>query len=326
MENNELYLRFLETSKRIGIPIKKIIDLLFILVSKGSIDNNVLVRKTGVSTNVLNKVKKDLSFLLEPTSDKTKIKEEMIENIKKIYSNYKVEEFFWKFLEDNSYNEIVNILDDYFSFRPNPRRDLDQFFATIETTAKRAKLMDFFADIKRKRILFIGDDDLTSIAVSILGSAKRVTVLDIDNRLLELIKKISEEKKLGIETFPYDARKKLDKSLCDKFDVVFTDPPYTIKGMNLFLSRAVDAIDKKNLAGRIYACYGNSDRAKERFLPIYKLFLDLGLMVRWIFDKFNRYEGAVSIGSSSSLFVCEVTPQADSNIKGEYEGTIYTNN
>lgn len=48
-------------------------------------------------------------------------------------------------------------------------------------------------------------------------------------------------------------------------------------------------------------------------------------MVRWVFDKFNRYEGAESIGSASSLFVLEVTPRAKPLIRGNYDRPIYTN-
>jgi len=124
----------------------------------------------------------------------------------------------------------------------------------------------------------------------------------------------------------YDARKPLPPSYFGKFDIVFTDPPYTGEGIKLFVSRAIQALDPLNQAARIYVCYGNSDRAKERFLPIYEIFSSSGLMLRWVFDKFNRYQGADSIGSASSLFVLDVTSKTKSLITKNYDKPIYTNN
>ncbi|KUK84142.1 MAG: hypothetical protein XD98_0162, partial [Microgenomates bacterium 39_6] len=94
----------------------------------------------------------------------------------------------------------------------------------------------------------------------------------------------------------------------------------------LFISRAIESLDGANRAARIYFCYGNSDRAKERFLFVYEVLINSGLMVRWIFDKFNRYQGAESIGSASSLFITETTPKTKLLIKGNYDKPIYTNN
>lgn len=71
-------------------------------------------------------------------------------------------------------------------------------------------------------------------------------------------------------------------------------------------------------------CYGNSDRAKERFLPIQDALTDSGLMLRWVFDRFNRYEGAESVGSASSLYIAEITPRTKPLIRGSYDKPIYT--
>lgn len=174
--------------------------------------------------------------------------------------------------------------------------------------------------------MFLGDDDFTSVAVAGLNLAHQVTVLDIDQRILETIGQISTEKELEIKTMAGDVRKPLPPEVIKGFDVVFTDPPYTPEGVSLFLSRGIEALDPENLAARIYFCYGNSDRAKERFLPIYESIFKNGLMVRYVFDKFNRYVGAESIGSASSLFVTEVTSKTKAGISGKYDKPIYTNN
>ena len=171
----------------------------------------------------------------------------------------------------------------------------------------------------------MGDDDFTSISVARLGKAVEITVLDIDDRILDKIKLISDKLSLNIKTVKHDLAKALPKDLINRFDVVFTDPPYTAEGISLFLSRSISSLNRNNMAARIYLCYGNSDRAKERFLLIYRSIIDSGLMLRYVFDKFNRYFGAESIGSTSSMFVLDVTPKVKAIIKGDYDNPIYTN-
>jgi len=326
-KSDQMYSKFLQVSRETGLPVKKVLDVFFILSTGEPVNNNQLLQKVGISRNVLNQLKQALSQLLKPPSKDTQIAPDVLSQIKKLYQNgYRSEEQWWSFLENRQYQKVVDLLKSIQDKRPRPKRQYDQFTATLETTARRSSLLHFFEDVREKSLLFLGDDDFTSVATASLGKAKRIFVVDIDDRVLNEIGDVSENRNLEIETARYDARKKLPKDLVGKFDVVFTDPPYTPAGIKLFVSRAVKALDLNNRAARIYVCYGNSDKAKERFLPIYDVFSDSGLMIRWIFDKFNRYHGAYAIGSSSSLFVTEVTPQIKSLIKGDYDKPIYTNN
>jgi predicted RNA methylase len=315
-----MYKKLLAISKKVGIPVKEITDFLFLLKDGKPIENNELVRKLGVSRNVVNQVKESLASLLMPVSNNTQLKDEALKSIESIFQNgYSAEQ--------SLLSIKINIsVENFLEKRLDPLRKYDQFTATPETVAKRVSLLNFLGDIKGKRILFLGDDDFTSIAVAELGLAEQISVLDIDTRILNSIDTISEENNFNIKTFSHDIRNPLTEDLGGKFDIVFTDPPYTSEGISLFVSRAVDALDKTNQSARIYFCYGNSDRAKERFLPIYESIVNDGLMIRYVFDKFNRYEGAESIGSSSSLFITEITPKTRSTVKGKYERPIYTNN
>jgi N4-bis(aminopropyl)spermidine synthase len=314
-------------SKETGVPVKKILDLLFILKDGQAIDNNKLVRKVGLSRNVLNQIKKELASILEPVSKNTKLDVNQAKQVQALFeAGYRPEEAFWGFFEEEgAYQELVSFLKNIDKKRPLPKRKYDQFRATIETTARRVCLLDFFGDIQNKRLLFIGDNDFVSVAAGKIGGAENITVVDIDRRILTEINSFSKAKSLGIKTIYYDTRRRLPVGLEKRFDVVFADPPYTPKGIKLFVSRAIASLDEANKAARIYLCYGNSDKAKERFLPIYKILTNSGLMIRWVFDKFNRYWEAESIGSTSSLFVAETTPKTKSLIKGNYDQSIYTN-
>lgn len=325
MVRDNIYSRFLEVSKETGVPVKKVLDVFFLLSTGEPIDNNELVQKVGLSKNALKQVKQSLSSFLKPASKNTQLTPDGLNRIKEFYSNeYVTEEQLWSLLEDKQFQEIVNLLQNIKEKRPVPKRQYDQFTATMETTARRASLLNFFGDIRNKKLLFLGDDDFTSIATASLGGVEKIVVADIDERILKEIGDVSKDQNFRIEIVKYDARREFPSKLADKFDVVFIDPPYTTEGMRLFVSRAVEALDSKNKAARIYACYGNSDRAKERFLPIYGVFTESGLMIRWVFDKFNRYQEAESIGNSSTLFVTEITPKTKPAIKGNYDKQIYT--
>lgn len=327
MEYISLREQLVKISREIGVPIKKLLDLLFVLRDGKSIGNSYLVRKTGISKNALNQTKKLLSFLLKPPSQNTQLRRERIEMVENLFEmGYQSEETLWSFLENKDYEKAIDLLQKYKNRRPSPDRKYDQFTATTETTARRMSLLSFFEDVTHKRLLFLGDDDFTSIAVANLGKAAKVTVLDIDNRILNEINSISKKENLNIRTNYYDVMAPLPDIYTGRFDVVFTDPPYTPDGIKLFMSRSIQALDHSNQTARIYVCYGNSDRAKERFLPVYKVFIDTELMIRWILDKFNRYQGAESIGSSSTLFVLDLTPKTKPAILGEYVKPIYTNN
>lgn len=321
-----MYSKLLKVSKE-GIPVKKVLDVFFALRKGEAIDNSELVQRVGVSKNALNQVKQSLSSFFEPASRKTQLNSRGLNDIKKMYQrDFITEEKLWSTLEGRQFTKAVSLLQSIKGKQPAPKREYDQFTATIKTTARRASLMSFFGDVKDKKLLFLGDDDFTSIATASLKEAEKIVVADIDERILGEIKSLSDDRDFGIETINYDARKKLSHELVGKFDVVFTDPPYTPEGIKLFVSRAVESLDSNNKTARVYVCYGNSDRAKERFLLIQEVFVNSGLMVRWVFDKFNRYQGAESIGSSSSLFIAEVTPKTKIVIKGNYDRPIYTNN
>lgn len=319
------YNSLLEISRRLGLPIKKLLDMFWALKTE-DLDNNELLRRIGVSRNSLNQAKEMLESFLTLSSTKTVLSEQGKVSVSALFpEHYAPEESMWSFLEnDPQYGEVVMLLERNESYRTKPRKELDQYRATLNSEARRALLMNFFGDIKGKRTLFLGVD-FTSVATSWVGGATDVQVLDIDQDLLSGVMGAATTEKLAINSAKYDARQLLPKQFDGHFDVVFIDPPYTISGFELFMSRAVQALDRDNQAARIYACYGSSDRAKERFLPVYEAIFKSGLMPRWVFDKFNRYqEGAESIGSTSSLFVCDVTPKTKPLFRGVSEANIYT--
>ena len=86
---------------------------------------------------------------------------------------------------------------------------------------------------KSDRILFLGDDDLASLAAHFLGYSN-LTVLDLDRQLLAVVDKHSRGR---IRTVAHDLRGlyrgRLPR-LGAKFDLFVTDPPYGADGLRAF--------------------------------------------------------------------------------------------
>ncbi len=187
--------------------------------------------------------------------------------------------------------------------RPPIRRDLDQVFATLPTVARRA-LRLLQAGEAQRGVLFLGDDDLTSVALRLLleaaGSDRRVHVAEIDPQLVTFLKQH------GVHAVEHDLRAPLPKPLRGRFGCVFTDPPYAPAGFAVFVSRAVTALKDD---GRLYACFGQSRRSAERGLAKQQLLADLGVLIEEVVPNFNAYEGAESIGARSALWITRRTPR-----------------
>lgn len=207
-------------------------------------------------------------------------------------------------------SQIVNLqklLEQYSKDRPKPERSYDQFYATLDTTAKRAETLQANGDLAG-RIAFLGDDDLTSIAVSALNKLADLTVFEIDERQIKNLRRITQKENFRVQFVEADLKEQLPKSYHSKYDIVFTDPPYTPSGISLFLNRAIEVL-KNSPKSRIYMCYGTSDKSRERELAIQEIILQKGLVITSKLYNFNQYVGAASIGNTSSLYILDFTPK-----------------
>jgi predicted methyltransferase len=237
--------------------------------------------------------------------------------------------------------EFINyILEKADKIRPKPKREYDQFFATKETIVKRVKILSKF---NKKRLLFLGDSDLTSISLAYylkkINRQADIVVLDIDKDLVDLIEKIKAEENLNIKTIHQDIRDVIDKDLVN-FDLAFFDPPYTPNGVRIWLIRALQVLlgrgsNKKRKKVEflkkkfILMCYGYTDNSLEKGYKIQKIINELGLVIQAKYRKFNKYTEAESINNESDLYILQPAPQIDlSKIdhwrNKKFETKIYT--
>ena len=216
---------------------------------------------------------------------------------------------------------ILEKLRGYSSRRPSADPKLDQAHATPETALRRALYMLDGGNLAGRNVLFLGDDDLTSVAAGLLNVAKGITVVDIDGRLLETITEISGEEGLGIECVLHDLREPLPEELRGAFDTFLTDPPYTLPGLELFLSRGIQALRWRKTS-TAYLAY--PDKPPLEMLEAHGAINWMGLFVDELIPRFNMYIGAEILGNTTSMFRLVVTGEARPVITGQFHGGIYT--
>jgi hypothetical protein len=204
--------------------------------------------------------------------------------------------------------------------RATPKRALDQFYVTTDTAVRRAELL-LEAGEHQRGLVFLGDDDLTSAAMQLAGAARKVTALDSDEEILEVLRRNAEKRGWELATVSHDLRQPIPKAMRARYGAVFTDPPYALEGFRLFLSRAVDLLKPD---GRLYVCFGQSRRASERGVQKQRALGDAGFLIEAVIEDFNEYHGAEAVGSRSALWRCRMTPETSPLLRGEVEGPLYT--
>ena len=208
--------------------------------------------------------------------------------------------------------------------RPDPAFELDQSRATFETQLKRVLLLLRNGDIEGQKILFVGDDDATSLLISAMNLSCELVVLDIDTRILSFLSSASESLDgTPIQTIHHDLRHPLPDSFSHSFNVVFTDPPYTLSGARLFFQRGAEGL--KHLQNKIYLSFGIKESDLIRQLQV--ICINAGFQIWDIKRGFNKYLGNSRLGQFSHLFIFKLVELPAKPILYfplSYTGKIYT--
>jgi N4-bis(aminopropyl)spermidine synthase len=212
---------------------------------------------------------------------------------------------------------------------PQARTELDQTHCTVATKIHRVLKMHDCGALDGRRVILLGDDDLVSVAIARFASLtgigpQALAVIDADPAVLSWI----GEQTAGtdITLVEHDLRAPLPAELADSFDVACTDPPYTVYGAGLFLSRAVRTL-RPGQGQHVFFSFGA--RRPAEMLATQQLIAGLGLVVRSLTPHFNSYLGAGILGSSSHLYHLRSTEQTaplpdGTYSDGDYLGPLYT--
>jgi N4-bis(aminopropyl)spermidine synthase len=211
---------------------------------------------------------------------------------------------------------------------PSAKPELDQTHCTVATKIRRVLAMHEAGALLGRRILILGDDDLMSVAITWFAEAlgvtagiERLTVIDSDPDVLAWAAAQISGTGIDAELVEHDLRRPLPAGLARGFDVACTDPPYTVAGAELFLSRAVAGLAPE--PGR-HVFFSFGARRPDETLHVQRLIGSMGLAVRALWPNFNEYLGAGILAGTSHLYYLRSTAEAKPLVEGEATGPLYT--
>lgn len=211
---------------------------------------------------------------------------------------------------------------------PPARTELDQSHCTVETKLRRALVLHQAGALEGKRIILLGDDDLIAVAIHLLAAhadfgdaIRELTVVDLDAAVLAYLGRQLEDAPFPIRLIEHDLRRPLPPRLVAHFDTVFTDPPYTAAGAEVFLSRAASALAPEP-GGNVFLAYGPKPPAEA--LRLQRAVAGMGFVVRRMAPNFNEYLHAGILGGVSHLYHLTSTSETGPLVNGECDTPIYT--
>ena len=224
--------------------------------------------------------------------------------------------------------DLAAELDEAAAGAPPARLELDQTHCTVRTKLHRLLRLHQAGALGGKNIVLLGDDDLIAVAIArfarVTGSAAalgRLTVIDADPAVLAWTADRTAQTGVTVELVEHDLRLPLPAALNGSFDVACTDPPYTVPGAELFLSRAVSALNPRP-GNDVFFSFGPRRPAEQ--LATQRLIAALGLVVRSLTPNFNEYVGAGILAGTSHLYHLRSTELTAPLIGDGYTGPLYT--
>ena len=98
--------------------------------------------------------------------------------------------------------------------------------------------------------------------------------------------------------------------MVDSVDVVFSDPPYTQDGLQLFVRRALTALTGNPQTCRMVLAYGHSRLRPDTGIAAQSVLSKSGLSIDAMLPGFNSYHGAEALGSRADLYICQPSAKA----------------
>jgi predicted methyltransferase len=210
---------------------------------------------------------------------------------------------------------------------PTVRLELDQCHCTVETKLRRVLAMHEADALVGRRVLLLGDDDLTSLAIDRMvrrfgsnSTIEHLAVLEIDPAIVRFVRRELAGAPFPVSALRHDLRQPLPGRFRSAFDTVVTDPPYTIAAARLFLSRAADALDRRD--GDVFLSFGS--KRPEASFRLQQLIAETGFVIRRLARDFNEYVGAGVLGGTSHLYHLAATRELRPAVTGAFGAPLYT--
>lgn len=210
--------------------------------------------------------------------------------------------------------------------RPAADTALDQAHATPETSLLRAAVLLAEGALLGAPVVFLGDDDLTSVACAMVAAAAggaahyHALVVDVDARYLDLIATIAAAEGFNIHTAHADYRQPLQDMIGIRGGAVVTDPPYTLEGLECVLRRAEELLDPV-CGGWLLLSF--APQAAAIWLQCQALLVRHGMALQAVYRYANLYSGNSMHAHSSHLYLARHVP-LDQRRQDRPHGSFYT--
>lgn len=288
--------------------------LLLTMFRYSGINNKELARKTGIAVPALAAVRGELhqAGIIESRLELGDIGRDWVK--KRLSVIFDIDPL-PDTLESHIHNlphHISNLetIDAILEKRPGPDFSLDQSRADYNTVIRRTLYLLSKGDLEGRKIIFLGDDDAISIAVGLTNLTDEITVVDIDDRVLEFLEKQAEQLDIkNFRTVKHDLRIPCPNDLLNRFDVVVTDPPYTDQGLRLFLKRAGQVLRTSvqyenevlpTIGKKCLLSFGHKPPLETEKIQL--SILEHGFTIQEMIPAFNRYLGSRVLGQYSHLY------------------------
>lgn len=189
--------------------------------------------------------------------------------------------------DTTKFKEVLEKFSEIFASRPSETTEFDQGVVPEENSIRRLEFVYERGDLEGKEILFLGDDDLTSVAFALTNLPKRIVVLDVDKRIIDYINTVAKRHNLNLEAFLYNAKDRIKEDFVGKFDVFLTDPVETVKGMVLFLSRCAITLKGEKSSG--YFGLSHLESSLKKWHEVEKNLLEMNFVITDALRDFNGY-------------------------------------
>ncbi len=220
-----------------------------------------------------------------------------LRNEKNFISNCLCKECNGKRVNIDAFENIMETLETIWQNKPKATFYFDQRPVTLKTTLRRVAYLMSNEDIKNKKIIMLGDDDLTSIALALLKLDCEVVAVDADERLIQYINEVAKKYDLNLKGSVYNALNDTSEELKGKFDVLMTDPTPEKIPFTLFMNRAIELT--KGEGSIIYTSIYSS--AMKKTLDLQRIITDMNLYITDIIPRFTEYQSILELYTENDL-------------------------
>ncbi|MDS0139280.1 MULTISPECIES: bis-aminopropyl spermidine synthase family protein [unclassified Amycolatopsis] len=189
------------------------------------------------------------------------------------------------FLHSGQGRALLDRLADVAQGRPSEEHEFQQRHVSLRTSLLRALYLAYRGDVHGKKIVLLGDDDLTGLALCLIGGFAQLVVLEADPQLVAFITdRVARLGAENVEVRVYDAHDEVPADLAGAADTYLCDP--TRKLYQVFLERGIALLRP---SGVLYSFVNPSHSHPVGQFIFQRAALDLDWVLTDVVPAFNEY-------------------------------------